>query len=114
MYNNDYKCSICGAQSVKLWRPEWKAGPLFCADCAEERQILKGDSSSKWQIDKNGKVFLSESKKKSDTFSIMLESEETLMVPAIPCGTKQFWGYKALTPQRRAIWKRLPTHKSKK
>ena len=106
-----YKCSICGAQNVKLWRPEWQARPLICAECAEERQILKGDA--KWQIDEEGN-FLSESGEKTDKLSIELHSKETLLIPAIPCGKNRFWGYKALTSQRRESWKRLPTHKSEK
>lgn len=34
----EYKCFICGATEVKLWRPAHTTEPLICANCAEEHQ----------------------------------------------------------------------------
>ena len=73
----DYKCSICGRENVKLWRPYMDLEPLICATCAEKRQspweydevkwekrgsISRGTPTGrklplpKWVVDEKGKV----------------------------------------------------------
>lgn len=55
------RCSLCGRENVKLWRPfkvEEKPVPLICASCAEKNQLpysIKGKLEY-WRIDKEGKI----------------------------------------------------------
>ena len=45
----NYKCSICGRENVKLWRPYMDIEPLICATCAEERQSPWEYDEVKWE-----------------------------------------------------------------
>lgn len=50
----DYKCTACGKENVKLWRPWGYNGPLICANCAETRQLPRECEELKWE-EKDGK-----------------------------------------------------------
>lgn len=49
----NYKCTACGKENVKLWRPWGYSGPLLCAECAESRQIPRECQELKWELKNN-------------------------------------------------------------
>lgn len=49
MEDADYKCSVCGRQGVKLWRPYRDPEPLICARCAEAIQSERQYFETTWQ-----------------------------------------------------------------
>ena len=49
-----YKCSICGKEGVKLWRPYLDTEPLVCASCAEARQSPRIYEKANWEITEDG------------------------------------------------------------
>lgn len=54
MENISYKCSVCGRQKVKLWRPYGDDTPLLCASCAENRQSPMEYEEVIWTETKDG------------------------------------------------------------
>ena len=49
-----YKCSVCGKNGIKLWRPYGDINPLICATCAEKRQSKRMYQVLKWEKSTEG------------------------------------------------------------
>ena len=47
--HNLYKCSFCGRNNVKLWRPYGDLEPLICAKCAEKYQSPLEYEECEWK-----------------------------------------------------------------
>lgn len=93
----DYKCSDCGRENVKLWRGYNDCSPkLLCAICA-----AKVGKKSIVGIDADGR-HESEHGMKTDSIG--------WYVPAVPCEELDtFWGYTSVPSPGVAWWRKLPT-----
>jgi hypothetical protein len=94
----EYKCTVCGATGVKLWRQYQtflEHINLLCGPCALNDQKLFGDTI----IDTEGKILTN--------YGIRTDSIGWL-VPAIPDDTGTFWGYLSVPSHLVDWWRRLP------
>jgi DNA-directed RNA polymerase subunit RPC12/RpoP len=93
---SDYKCSLCGKHSVKLWREYQTVNPeLFCANCSAQNQSK--DISS---LDSDG-LYITESGVKTDQIG--------WCVPAIPDEEGiGYWGYSSVPQSGINWWRKLP------
>lgn len=94
MNHKDYKCEVCGAEGVKLWRdygsfkPRQRCAPClgFEADAKGKRKGLFGETDQFFD-----------------------------WVPAVP--TKEgnaYWGYTSVPDEGVAWWRSLPSKKEKR
>lgn len=134
-----YKCSNCGKEGVKLWRPFADSDHLFCAECAEKKQfatrVLENPELERnffyigndvilprWRIDEHGKLHSCEGTGEYDKilnttnilFVILTDKDlyTTCLFPAIPIVPNQFNRYFqwAQAPDDAYTWwERLPT-----
>lgn len=85
-----YKCSVCGAAGIKLWRQYQTLAcdvELMCVDCAHKDQ-----------------------KKNIEDFDLSKGDQIGWMVPAVPVNDT-FWGYCSVPQEGVDWWKSLPTKK---
>ena len=99
-----YKCQVCGAEHVKLWRKYQtfvKNNTLVCASCLS-RMHTEGNFVPKFRDTKHGGRW---SKNKG------LPESDSLgeFVPAVPTEENDtFWGYTSVPAEGCQWWKRLP------
>lgn len=110
-----YRCTICGAHGVKLWRvygANLDQQMLFCACCAEKKQSPRKDLDEidlvPWVVDEMGRIpssFFSEDR----TDQLQIKCYGTI-VPAIPTEeADNYYGYTSV-PQNGCNWYyKLPT-----
>jgi len=93
----EYRCSVCGAIHVKLWREYQAPKPrLLCASCALADQDRAIDG-----IDDAGE---------HTTISGVKTNSIGWFVPAVPFENKEgFWGKTAIPERGSVWWKALPT-----
>jgi hypothetical protein len=106
-----YRCGICGARGVKLWR-EWNTMVCFqtlrCFGCAakETKKPIRS-------VDEDGRY----ESKHGRTDQIEIKGVGTI-IPAVPDTTPDenddigehgsYWGYTAVPPEAVAWWRALP------
>lgn len=132
-----YKCSLCGATGVKLWRPWQNMDTLICAKCAEGIQEPQKSQTTelvqdrannwifrchsiihtapRWEIDADGFI---ESPYDDGSFPSMLNfhlllKDFGIVIPAIPFENdeSQYYGYSSSPEELVKKWKALPTRK---
>jgi hypothetical protein len=92
----DYKCSVCGAKGVKLWREYQTMYPsLFCVRCAISASNLSITPDS---FDGDG--FQHSETGRTDQIG--------WHVPAVPDIDGDFWGYTSVPEERVKWWRALP------
>lgn len=88
-----YRCSVCGAGGVKLWRQAATFAPAtFCARCASQHERV--DIS---QMTVSGEV--------PSRFG--LTDKIGNLVPAVPSGDT-YWGYTSVPAEAVVWWRVLP------
>jgi len=95
-----YKCSVCGAKGIKLWR-QYNTCPdyleLMCAPCGCKNQKIEDN------VDEQGKAALG-------ILQGMRCDQLMSLVPAVPCeDSDTYWGYTSVPELGVQWWRRLPT-----
>lgn len=97
---DDYQCTGCGEEGVKLWRPYQSFSPeLLCVNCAaaEEHEDIS-------DIDESGTHTDREMAHRTDQIGGY--------VPAVPDEEGVgFWGYTSVPEAGVNWWRRLPTRR---
>jgi hypothetical protein len=94
MVPDNYRCDVCGAHGVKLWRECRSTAfrtKLFCVHCAEkdQRDNLAGCDS---------------------LFSSGIGDGIGSLCPAVPvAGKSTYWGYASIPEEGTRWWEDLPT-----
>jgi hypothetical protein len=98
----EYRCTLCGAEGVKLWR-EYQTfadqTELLCVDCAEKSPLASGKKCrlNFPRLEAGGKY--------PDVYSDQIG----WLVPAVPdVEAESFWGYTSVPQDRVEWWKQLP------
>lgn len=94
-----YKCQVCGASGVKLWRIYQSTAPdLLCAKCAAQDQ---GQDIS--TMDEHGAL---------DNGYGGATDQIGWFIPAVPTPEGNgYWGYTSVPERAGAWWERLPNEK---
>lgn len=92
-----YRCSVCDASGVKLWRlyqTFYEHQKLFCAACALVDQRVDGEVDAEgYRESEHGKI-----------------DQIGWLVPAVPTEDgSTFWGYTSVPEDGVAWWRQLPT-----
>ncbi len=57
----NYRCSVCGKEHVKLWRPIGDDDPLMCAECIEKNQSAQEYEKMEWTFNSVGGYYVGNS-----------------------------------------------------
>lgn len=96
LMSDSYRCKVCDAHGVKLWRlyqTFLNHQKLYCAKCACADQKQTG------QVDESGQI---------DTEYGKIDQIGSL-VPAVPTPDGSFWGYTSVPEDGVEWWRALPT-----
>ncbi len=94
----NYKCQVCGASGIKLWRMYMTTAPdLLCASCAAKDQ---GQDIS--TLDEHGEL---------DNGYGGGTDQIGWFIPAVPSPDGSYWGYASIPERASRWWMRLPNKK---